>query len=157
MASNPLPARAVERAKQTPGAHPGNNQGGFSMKKFATVFAVMAIVALSAAYACDKDKNTNTQAAATEQSGAVKEVALTGYLTDSNCGAANANAKGKNCAVDCIKKGAKVQLYANEKLYTLDKSTVAENQVGVPVKVTGTLDEATGMIKVASIEVVKQG
>ena len=127
------------------------------MKKFATVFAVMAIVALSAAHACDKDKNHNTQAAASEQSGAVKEVALTGYLTDSNCGAANANAKGKNCAVDCIKKGAKVQLYANEKLYTLDKSTVAENQVGVPVKVTGTLDEATGMIKIASIEVVKQG
>lgn len=128
------------------------------MKKLATVLAVMAIVALSAAYACDKDKNVNasTQAAA-EPSGAVKEVALTGYLTDSNCGAANANAKGKNCAVDCIKKGAKVQLYANEKLYTLDKPTVAENQVGVPVKVTGTLDEATGVIKVASIEVVKQG
>ena len=127
------------------------------MKKLATVIAVIAIVALSAAYACDKDKHTNTQAAVTEQSGAVKEVALTGYLTDSNCGSANANAKGKNCAVDCIKKGAKVQLYANEKLYTLDKPAVAENQVGVPVKVTGTLDEATGVIKVASIEVVKQG
>ena len=128
------------------------------MKKLVTVLAVMAIVALSAAYACDKDKNVHasTQAAA-EPSGAVKEVALTGYLTDSNCGAANANAKGKSCAVDCIKKGAKVQLYANEKLYTLDKSTVAENQVGVPVKVTGTLDEATGLIKVASIEIVKQG
>jgi len=127
------------------------------MKKLATLFAVMALVALSAGFACDKDKKTNTQAAVSDQSAGAKEVALTGYLTDSNCGAANANAKGKNCAVDCIKKGAKVQLYANEKLYTLDKSSVAENQVGVPVKVTGTLDEATGTIKVASIEVVKQG
>jgi hypothetical protein len=117
----------------------------------------MVLVALSVAAACDKDKHANTQAAASDQSAAAREVALTGYLTDSNCGAANANAKGKGCAADCIKKGAKVQLYANEKLYTLDKTNVADNQLGVPVKVTGTLDEATGTIKVASIEVVKQG
>jgi len=127
------------------------------MKKLATVFAVMALVALSAGFACDKDKNANTQAAGTDQSAGAREVALTGYLTDSSCGAANANAKGKSCAAECIKKGARVQLYANEKLYTLDKSTVADNQLGVPVKVTGTLDETSGIIKVASIEVVKQG
>ena len=126
------------------------------MKKLAAVFAVMALVALSVAVACDKDKNANTRAAASDQSAGTREVALTGYLTDSNCGAANANAKGKDCAARCIKKGAKVQLYANEKLYTLDKN-VAENQLGVQVKVTGSLDEATGTIKVASIEVVKQG
>jgi hypothetical protein len=127
------------------------------MKKIATVFAIIALVALSAAFACDKTKNTSTQAAVSEPSGETREVALTGYLTDSNCGAANANAKGKGCAASCIKKGAKVQLYANEKLYTLDKATVAENQLGVPVKVTGMLDESSGTIKVASIEVVKQG
>ena len=125
------------------------------MKRFIAIFAVVALASLSAASACDKDKKTsNTQAAVTDWS-AAKEVTLTGYLTDSNCGAANANAKGKGCAADCIKKGAKVQLYANEKLYTLDKSKVAENELGVPVKVTGMLDEATSMIKVASIEVVK--
>jgi hypothetical protein len=117
----------------------------------------MALVALSVAAACDKDKNANTQAAASDQSAGTKEVVFTGYLTDSNCGAANANAKGKGCAAHCIKNGAKVQLYAGEKLYTLDKSGVAENQLGVPVKVTGTLDESTGTIKVASIEVVKEG
>ena len=127
------------------------------MKRLATVFAVMALVALSVAAACDKDKNRNTQAAASDQSAGTKEVVLTGYLTDSNCGAANANAKGKGCAAHCIKKGAKVQLYAGEKLYTLDKSDVAENQLGVPVKVTGTLDEASNTIKVASIELLKQG
>lgn len=126
------------------------------MKRLATVFAVMALVALSVAAACDKDKNAGTQAAVSDPSAATREVALTGYLTDSNCGAANANAKGKDCAARCIRKGAKVQLYANEKLYTLDKS-VAENQLGVQVKVTGSLDEAAGTIKVASIEVVKQG
>lgn len=127
------------------------------MKRIATVFAVMALVALSAAFACDKNKNTATQAAVTDPSGGTRDVALTGYLTDSNCGAANANAKGKDCAAHCIKKGAKVQLYANEKLYTLDQATIADGQLGVPVKVTGTLDESTGVIKVASIELVKQG
>ncbi|OLE67937.1 MAG: hypothetical protein AUG74_10270 [Bacteroidetes bacterium 13_1_20CM_4_60_6] len=127
------------------------------MKKIATVVALMALVALSAAFACDKTKNTATQAAVSDPSGGTREVALTGYLTDSNCGAANANAKGKSCAARCIKRGAKVQLYANEKLYTLDKAGVAEDQFGVPVKVTGVLDESTGTIKVASIEVVKEG
>ena len=127
------------------------------MKRIATVFAVMTLVALSAAFACDKNKNTATQAAVTDPSGGTRDVALTGYLTDSNCGAANANAKGKDCAAHCIKKGAKVQLYANEKLYTLDQATIADGQLGVPVKVTGTLDESTGIIKVASIELVKQG
>ena len=126
------------------------------MKKLAAVFAVMVLVVLSVATACDKDKNAGTQAALSDPSAGTQEVALTGYLTDSNCGAANANAKGKDCAARCIKKGAKVQLYANEKLYTLDKN-VADNQLGVPVKVTGTLDVATGTIRVASIEVVKQG
>ncbi len=127
------------------------------MKRLVSVFAVMALVALSVAAACDKDKNANTQAAVSDPSAGTREVALTGYLTDSNCGAANANAKGKGCAAECIKKGAKLQLYANQKLYTLDKNNVADNQLGVPVKVTGTLDEATGTIKVASIEVVKEG
>ncbi len=127
------------------------------MKKLVTIFAVMVLVGLSAAFACDKSKNAASQAAVSDQSGGTKEVALTGYLTDSNCGAANANAKGKGCAAHCIKNGAKVQLYANEKLYTLDKVNVAENQLGVPVKVMGTLDESTGTIKVASIEVVKEG
>ena len=127
------------------------------MKKLATVFALMALVALSVAAACDKDKNVNAQTTASNPSAGSREVALTGFLTDSNCGAANANAKGKSCAASCIKKGAKVQLYADAKLYTLDKGSVAETQLGVPVKVTGTLDEATGTIKVASIELVKQG
>ncbi len=109
------------------------------------------------AAACDKDKNSGTQAAAPNGSGPTREVALTGYLTDSNCGAANANAKGKGCAAHCIKNGAKVQLLADEKLYTLDKPSIGDGQLGVPVKVTGTLDESTGTIRVASIEVVKQG
>ena|SRR5437867_11638780 len=113
------------------------------MKRLAAVFAVLAVVAAFGAVAGDKQEG--------------KELSLTGYLTDSDCGAANANAKGKSCALDCIKKGAKVQLYANEKLYTLDKVDALESKLGVQVKVTGVVDEATSTIKVSSVEPVKQG
>jgi hypothetical protein len=126
------------------------------MKRFAAVLAVVALVGVPYAAACDKDKQeASLQAAGTE--GAGKEVTLTGYLTDSYCGAANASAKGKSCAIDCIKKGAKVQLYANNTLYTLDKADAIESKIGIEVKVTGMLDEATNTIKVGSIETVKKG
>ena len=123
------------------------------MKKFATVCAILALVAGTGAWACDKDKAVN--AASGKDSGVVKEVSLTGYLTDSYCGAGNADAKGKDCTLACIKKGAKVQLYAQETLYTLDQVASVEKYVGVPVKVTGMLDEGTSTIKVKSIEEVK--
>lgn len=121
------------------------------MRKYATVFAILALVAVAGAWASDKDK---AEAAAEKGTGVVKEVSLTGYLTDSFCGAANASAKGKSCAVECIKKGAKVQLYAQETLYTLDQ-VASEKYIGVAVKVTGTLEDGTTTIKVKSIEEVK--
>ena len=126
------------------------------MKKLAAVLAVVALLGTPFAVACDKDKeNAAVQASATEGSG--KEVTLTGYLTDSYCGAANASSKGKSCALECIKKGAKVQLYANNTLYTLEKVDTVEGKVGVEVKVTGLLDEATNTIKVGTIEAAKKG
>jgi hypothetical protein len=126
------------------------------MKKLAAVLAVVALLGTPFAVACDKGKEgAATQAVGTDGSG--KEVTLTGYLTDSYCGAANASAKGKACAIDCIKKGAKVQLYANNTLYTLDKVDTVEGKVGVEVKVTGVLDETTNTIKVGSIETAKKG
>ena len=125
------------------------------MKRFAAVFGIVALAAFTFAAACDKD-NASKQAAA-PQGTQVRQVALTGYLTDSYCGAANASAKGKSCAVECMKKGAKLQLYSSEKLYNLDKVDAPESHVGVEVKVMGTLDEATNTIKVASIENVTRG
>lgn len=125
------------------------------MKKLIAICAIAVLTVTSAGWACDKDKQATTPVA--EKSGEVKEVALVGYLTDSYCGASNANAKGKGCAVDCIKKGAKVQLYADQKLYTLDKVANPETYIGAEVKVTGMLDEATGTITVKSIEQTKQG
>ena len=124
------------------------------MRRFAVGLAIAALIAAPAIWACDKEKAAETVADKSAEAG--REVSMTGFLTDANCGAANASAKGKSCALECIKKGAKVQLYAQEKLYTLDKVASPETYLGVEVKVTGVLDEATGTIKVKSIEHVKQ-
>lgn len=119
------------------------------MKRFAAAFAVVALMAAPVAFACDNHKNTQT---AQFGKGPIKDVVLTGYLTDSNCGAANANAEGKDCALHCIKKGAKVQLKADNKLYTIEKLDKPEEVFGFEVKVTGQLDESSNVVRVASIE-----
>jgi hypothetical protein len=125
------------------------------MKKFIAVCALAVLAVTAGAYACDKSQQASTTPVA-DQSGEVKEVALVGYLTDSYCGAGNANAKGKACAVECIKKGAKPQLYADKKLYTLEKVANVESYIGAEVKVTGSLDEATATITVNTIDVTKK-
>ena len=112
------------------------------MKKLAAAFAVLSLVALSGALACDKDKDQSAKQAAAPKGTEVRQVSMTGVLADSKCGAAGA--QGKHCPLGCVKKGAKLMLYSSDRL-------------GVEVKVTGTLDEATNTIKVASIENVTKG
>ena len=126
------------------------------MKKLLGAFVVISLAVLPAAVACDKEHGTATQSAEFGK-GPVKDVVLTGYLTDSNCGAANAHAGGADCAKKCIKSGAKVQLVADNKTYTLEKVDKVEQHLGHEVKVTGQLDETAGIIRVASIEAVAKG
>jgi uncharacterized protein YbjT (DUF2867 family) len=123
------------------------------MKRLAAVVAMLALVGGSYAVACDKAEAV-VQAAGTAIEG--KEVELTGYLTDSNCGAKNAHAEGKACALKCLKGGAKVQLLVEKTLYTLDKVESAETKLGEKVTVTGLLDETTNVIRVDSIKIVKK-
>jgi hypothetical protein len=123
------------------------------MKRFATAFAVVALMAGPLAFACDMDKNAK---AAEFGKGPIKDVVLTGYLTDSNCGAANATAEGKKCALKCLKDGARVQLKTDDKLYTIEKLDKPETVFGFEVKVIGQLDESSNVIRVASIEKVEK-
>ena len=120
------------------------------MKKIATALAILALAAMPAAFACDKEKAAATTAEFGK--GPVQEVVLTGYLTDSNCGAANANAAGKDCAAKCIKKGARVQLVADNKTYTIEKIDNVETHLGHEVKVAGQLDTSSNVIRITSIE-----
>ena len=123
------------------------------MKRFAAVVAIIALAGGSVAVACDKAEAV-AQVVGTAAEG--KEVELTGYLTDSNCGAKNAHADGKGCALKCIKDGASVQLLVEKKLYTLDKVESVETKLGEKVIVTGILDETTNIIRVDSVKIVKK-
>ncbi len=123
------------------------------MKKMATLLAVLAIAAMPAAFACDKEKTAATTAEFGK--GPIETVVLTGYLTDSNCGAANAKAEGKDCALKCIKSGAKVQLVADNKTYTIEKVDNVASHLGHAVKIAGQLDTSSNVIRITSIEAAK--
>lgn len=124
------------------------------MKRLVVMVAVFALAGGAWAFACDKDKAADVQAASTVTDG--KEVVLTGYLTDSYCGAKNAHASGKACAIKCMKNGAKLQLLVDQTLYTLEKVDSPESKLGAKVTVTGLLDESTKTILVQSIEKAKK-
>ncbi len=86
-----------------------------------------------------------------EGEGTKKEVKLTGYITDEWCGAKNAGAEGADCARDCAKKGSKLAIFSDGKLYILSDKEAALANLGYKVIVTGTLDDA-GVVQVSSIE-----
>jgi hypothetical protein len=79
---------------------------------------------------------------------------MTGWITDSYCGAKNANAAGASCAKECYKKGAKLELVADGKTYQISDQKAAAEHIGHEVVITGTLDQDT--IKVQQIETAKK-
>ena len=85
---------------------------------------------------------------------APKPTTVTGWITDSYCGAKNANADGAGCAKDCYKKGAKLELVADGKTYQISDQKAAAEHLGHEVVITGTVDNDT--IKVSKIEAAKK-
>ncbi len=83
-----------------------------------------------------------------------KEIQLTGYITDEYCGAKNANPKGADCARDCAKKGSKMAIFSEGKIYLLSDKEAALAHLGYKVVVSGTLGEG-GVVQVRSIEKAK--
>ena len=71
---------------------------------------------------------------------AADEVIVTGWITDSYCGKNNANAGGKACTIKCYKDGAKLVLFAKDKLWELDDQEMASEHVGHEVEVTGVVE-----------------
>jgi hypothetical protein len=83
----------------------------------------------------------------------MKAESWTGWITDSHCGAKGANAQHtRACVEKCAKGDGKVVFYNNgdQKLYELDKTDKALENVGHEVVITGHLDG--GKIKVEKIE-----
>ena len=76
-----------------------------------------------------------------------EEITVTGWITDSYCGKNNANADGKSCTLKCQKDGAKLVLFANDKLWELDNQDMAKEHVGYEVQVTGMADGTAIQVK----------
>lgn len=68
---------------------------------------------------------------------------MTGWISDSHCGAKGAAAGHKDCAVTCVKqKGAKWVFVnsADKKVYAIsNQDAVGESNVGMEVKVSGSV------------------
>jgi hypothetical protein len=92
--------------------------------------------------------------------GAASAATFTGVITDTMCGldhshmGATDNAK---CVRDCVKIGSKFKyaLHDGKKMYVLSDQQTPEQFAARKVRVTGVLNEKTGIIKVEKIESVK--
>lgn len=85
---------------------------------------------------------------------AAAPTAVKGWITDSFCGANNANAAGAKCAKDCYKNGAKLELVADGKTYQISDQKLAFENIGHEVVITGTIEKDT--IKVVKIVAAKK-
>lgn len=84
-----------------------------------------------------------------------EEVRLTGWITCGYCGKANANPEGKACALACAKKGARLLLFSDDRLYLLSDQDLAREHVGHEVVVTGRFAD-DGTLRVGRIEKKKE-
>ena len=83
---------------------------------------------------------------------------FTGVITDTMCGADHSHMGIKpdsKCVRECVRAGSKYALWNGKKLYTLSDQQTPEKFAAEKVKITGTLFEKTGIIKVDKIEAAK--
>jgi hypothetical protein len=78
-----------------------------------------------------------------------------GWITDSRCGASGAHPGDKECALSCVKKGAKFVLVddADKKIYVLDSQDKVAPYAGEHVLIKGTAEGHT--LRFTSIEPIQ--
>jgi hypothetical protein len=91
---------------------------------------------------------------------AASAATFTGVITDTMCGLDHSHMGAKDnakCVRDCVKSGTKYKyaLHDGKKMYVLSDQQTPEQFAAQKVKVTGTLVEKTGIIKVEKIELSK--
>ena len=77
------------------------------------------------------------------------EFKATGWVVDAQCGKSNANAKGAECIKSCNKNGSPLVLSVGDKIYKISDQKLAQEHIGFPVEVKGTLKGDT--VEVASM------
>ena len=75
---------------------------------------------------------------------------LTGWISDSKCGAKGASAEHKGCAAKCVKGGAAPVFVLDSKVLKIDDASKVEGLIGQKVIVTGSVDGDT--VKVESVK-----
>ena len=82
--------------------------------------------------------------------------AMTGYISDSHCGAKGAKAGHEECATKCVKEHDAKYVFVNDadhKVYAIDAQDKAAAHAGHHVIIKGAVDGDT--LKVASIDMAK--
>ena len=62
---------------------------------------------------------------------------MTGYISDSKCGAKGEKEAHADCAVKCVKGGAAPVFVSEGKVYKIDDPTKVQDHVGHKVTITG--------------------
>jgi hypothetical protein len=81
---------------------------------------------------------------------------MTGYISDSHCGAKGAKAGHEQCALHCVKDHGAKYVFVNDadhKVYTVDNQDKVAEHAGHHVTVKGTVDGDN--LKIASVEMAK--
>jgi hypothetical protein len=81
---------------------------------------------------------------------------MTGYISDSHCGAKGAKEGHEQCAVKCVSEHGGKYVFVNDgdhKVYAIDAQDKAAAHAGHHVTVTGTVDGEN--LKLTSIEMAK--
>jgi hypothetical protein len=84
------------------------------------------------------------------------ESSMTGYISDSNCGAKGASEKHAECAAKCVKEKGASYVFVNDadhKVYSIDAQDKVAGHAGHHVTVKGSVDGDN--LKLASIEMAK--
>jgi hypothetical protein len=110
-----------------------NQQEGI-VKKIIVLVAVLCLIALSA-WAAPKDET------------------MTGWLSDSKCGAKGANAGHATCAKKCVEAGEKPVLVTDkdQKVIPIENPAAVSAQVGQHVQVSGAIN-ANGALHVDKVQ-----
>jgi len=81
---------------------------------------------------------------------------MTGYISDSDCGAKGANEKHANCVTKCVKEQGAKYVFVNDadhKVYAVDAQDKVAAHAGHHVTVTGAVDGDN--LKLSSVSMAK--
>lgn len=82
---------------------------------------------------------------------------MTGWISDSQCGAKGANAKARECTIKCVKEHGAKYVFVNDadhKVYAIDAQDKVADHAGHHVTVKGTVEGDS--IKLDSVEMAPE-